>query len=162
MNEPTRRLCLAGLAVLAAAAASAQPPPGRGQGRGQGQGGKGQGGKGQGGSPGQGSAPDPGAAAGAAIGALLVFSAIEQTRIREWFLANPYPVQPLPPGIARNLARGKPLPPGIAKRYAPSGLLLQLVPRPGYEILIAGASVLLVHAASGIVHDVLSEAIRGR
>lgn len=157
MNGPTRRLCLAGAAALAASAASAQPPPGRGQGRGQGQGGRGQGGP-----PGQGSAPDPGAAAGAAIGALLVFSAIEQTRIREWFLANPYPVQPLPPGIARNLARGKPLPPGIAKRYAPSGLLRQLVPRSGYEILIAGAAVLLVHQATGMVHDILSEAARGR
>ena len=91
-----------------------------------------------------------------------MFSAIEQTRIREWFLANPYPVQPLPPGIARNLARGKPLPPGIAKRYAPSGLLRQLVPRSGYEILIAGAAVLLVHQATGMVHDILSEAARGR
>ena len=47
---------------------------------------------------------------------------------------------------------------GIAKRYAPSGLLRQLVPRSGYEILIAGAAVLLVHQATGMVHDILSEA----
>ncbi|MFN6998508.1 MAG: anti-virulence regulator CigR family protein, partial [Elioraea tepidiphila] len=65
-------------------------------------------------------------------------------------------------GIARNLARGKPLPPGIAKRYAPAGLLRQIVPRPGYEILVVGASILLVHAATGIVHDILSDVIRGR
>jgi hypothetical protein len=152
MTGLSRRICLAGLGALAASVASAQPPPGRGQGRGQGQGG--------GGPPGRGSAPDGGAAA--ALGALLVFSAIEQSRIREWFIANPYPVQPLPPGIARNLARGKPLPPGIAKRYAPSGLIRQLAPRPGYEILIAGAAVLLVHEATGMVHDILSEAARGR
>lgn len=153
MNGPSRRTCLAVLAAVAAPVASAQPPPGRGQGRGQGHSPP----------PGRGNAPDSGSvAAGTALGALLVFSAIEQTRIREWFIANPYPAQPLPPGIARNLARGKPLPPGIAKRYAPSGLIRQLVPRPGYEILIAGAAVLLVHQATGTVHDILSEAARGR
>lgn len=144
----SRRLLLAGVACLLAGAAAAQPPPGRGQG----------GPPGRGGPPPGGGSPD----AGAALGALLVFTAIEQTRIREWFIANPYAVQPLPPGIARNLARGKPLPPGIAKRYAPAGLLRQLAPRPGYEVLVIGASILLVHAASGIVHDILSDVIRGR
>jgi hypothetical protein len=136
-----RRPLLAGVACLLAGVAAAQPPPGRGQG----------------GPPGR-AGPD----AGAALGALLVFTAIEQARIREWFVANPYAVQPLPPGIARNLARGKPLPPGIAKRYAPAGLLRQLAPRPGYEILVVGASIVLVHAATGIVHDILSDVIRGR
>lgn len=142
-----RRLLLAGITCLLVGTAAAQPPPGRGQG----------GPPGRTGPPGR-AVPD----AGAALGALLVFTAIEQTRIREWFIANPYAVQPLPPGIARNLARGKPLPPGIAKRYAPSGLLRQLAPRPGYEILVVGASILLVHAATGIVHDILSDVIRGR
>jgi hypothetical protein len=136
-----RRLFLAGVACLLAGTAAAQPAPGRGQG----------------GPPGRGT-PD----SGAVLGALLVFTAIEQARIREWFIANPYPVQPLPPGIARNLVRGKPLPPGIAKRYAPAGLIRQLAPRPGYEILVVGASILLVHAATGIVHDILSDVIRGR
>lgn len=148
-----RRTLLAGVACLVATAAAAQPPPGRGQGGPQGPPGP----PGRAGPPGRG-APD----AGAALGALIVFTAIEQARIREWFIANPYPVQPLPPGIARNLARGKPLPPGIAKRYAPAGLLRQIAPRPGYEILVAGASILLVHAATGIVHDILSDVIRGR
>lgn len=151
----TRRAWLGALTVLAAGPAAAQPPPGRGQGQG-----RGGGPPGQGGPPVGRGAPDAGVAG--AVGALAVFSAIEQARIRAWFIANPYPVQPLPPGIARNLARGRPLPPGIAKRYAPAGLIGQLVPRPGYEILIAGASVLLVHAATGLVHDVLSEAVRGR
>jgi hypothetical protein len=142
-----RRTLIASLACVLAGTAAAQPPPGRGQG----------GPADRGGPPGR-TAPD----AGAALGALLVFTAIEQARIREWFIANPYPVQPLPPGIARNLARGKPLPPGIAKRYAPAGLIRQLAPRPGYEILVVGASILLVHAATGIVHDILSDVIRGR
>lgn len=153
MTVTTRRAWLAVLPCLAAGIAVAQPPPGRGQGQGGGP-------PGRGGPPAGRGTPDAGMAG--AIGGLLVFSALEQARIREWFIANPYPVQPLPPGIARNLARGRPLPPGIAKRYAPAGLIRELVPRPGYEILIAGASVLLVHAASGLVHDILSEAARGR
>lgn len=32
----------------------------------------------------------------------------------------------LPPGIAKNLARGKPLPPGIAKKMVPSSMLRDL------------------------------------
>ena len=32
----------------------------------------------------------------------------------------------LPPGIAKNLARGKPLPPGIAKKMVPSSMLHDL------------------------------------
>jgi hypothetical protein len=151
-----RRVVLALALPLAAGAALAQPPPGRGQG---GQGGGSGPPSGRGGPPDR-SAPD--AAVAGALGALAVFTALEQARIREWFLANPYPVQPLPPGIARNLARGRPLPPGIAKRYAPAGLIRELAPRPGYEILIAGASVLLVRAATGVVHDILSDAVRGR
>ena len=149
-NSPVvtaRRVLMASLASALAGAAAAQPPPVRGQGGPPDQGG-----------PAGRTVPD----AGAALGTLLVFTAAEQTRIREWFIANPYPLQPLPPGIARNLARGKPLPPGIAKRYAPAGLIRQLAPRPGYEILVAGASILLVHAATGIVHDILSDVIRGR
>lgn len=142
-----RRRLLVGVACLVAGSAAAQPPPGRGQGS----------------PPGRAGPPSQGAPeVGAALGALIVFTAIERARIREWFIANPYPVQPLPPGIARNLARGKPLPPGIAKRYAPAGLLRQLAPRPGYEILVVGASILLVHAATGIVHDILTDAVSGR
>lgn len=44
----------------------------------------------------------------------------------------------LPPGIAKNLARGKPLPPGIAKKMVPASMLGQLPSYPGYEWRIAG------------------------
>jgi hypothetical protein len=67
------------------------------------------------------------------------------------------PPQGLPPGIAKNLARGKPLPPGIAKRYLPQNLLTQL-PRPGYEWLVVDNDILLVLAATDIIVDVLSDA----
>jgi Ni/Co efflux regulator RcnB len=65
--------------------------------------------------------------------------------------------QGLPPGIAKNLARGKPLPPGIAKRYLPQNLLVQL-PRPGYEWLVVDDDILLVLAATSVIVDVLQDA----
>lgn len=69
------------------------------------------------------------------------------------------PPQGLPPGIAKNLARGKPLPPGIAKRYLPQDLLAQLPPRPGYEWLAVGRDILLVVAATAIIVDVLNDVL---
>jgi hypothetical protein len=66
--------------------------------------------------------------------------------------------QGLPPGIAKNLARGKPLPPGIAKRYLPGNLLGRLPPRPGYEWLVVDNDILLVVAATAVIVDVLADA----
>jgi len=66
----------------------------------------------------------------------------------------------LPPGIAKNLERGKPLPPGIAKQYLPDGLVSKLpAPQPGYERLIVDGKVLLVEVATRVIHDVLTDAI---
>lgn len=66
----------------------------------------------------------------------------------------------LPPGIAKNLERGKPLPPGIAKQYLPVGLVNELpAPHPGYERLIVDGKILLVEIASRVIHDVLTDAI---
>ena len=66
----------------------------------------------------------------------------------------------LPPGIARNLARGKPLPPGIARQHLPDDLLRRLPPaRDGYERVIVDGRVILVEVATQVVHDVLSEVI---
>jgi len=62
---------------------------------------------------------------------------------------------PLPPGIAKNLARGKPLPPGIAKKAVPSSMLRQLPYHPGYEWQIAGSDLVLVAIGTAIVADVL-------
>jgi len=66
----------------------------------------------------------------------------------------------LPPGIAKNLARGKALPPGIARQYLPEGLLHTLPPPPrGYERIIVDGKVLLVEIATQVIHDILSDAI---
>ncbi|WP_366064984.1 anti-virulence regulator CigR family protein [Halomonas sp. Mc5H-6] len=65
----------------------------------------------------------------------------------------------LPPGIERNLARGKPLPPGIAKRF--DGPIANELPRyPGYEWQRVGADVVLIDAATRVVVDILVDALR--
>jgi hypothetical protein len=66
----------------------------------------------------------------------------------------------LPPGIAKNLARGKPLPPGIAKQQLPHDLILQLPQvHTGYERVVVDGRVLLVDIATQVIHDVLIEAV---
>lgn len=67
---------------------------------------------------------------------------------------------PLPPGIAKNLARGKPLPPGIAKKYPPNAMLGQLPYHPGYEWRVAGSDLILVAIGTAIVADVLRNVFR--
>jgi len=71
-------------------------------------------------------------------------------------LAN---AKPLPPGIARKVARGGELPPGIAKRYLPNDLLVQLPPRPGYEWVVVGTDVLLIAVATGLIVDLLDDVL---
>ena len=66
----------------------------------------------------------------------------------------------LPPGIAKNLARGKPLPPGIAKQALPYDLRRALPPvRDGYERIIVDGKILLVEIATQIVRDVLTDIV---
>lgn len=67
------------------------------------------------------------------------------------------PVASLPPGIQKNLARGKPLPPGIAKKLD-NRLLSQLPRYDGYEWQQAGTDLILVMIATGIVYEVLNGA----
>jgi len=66
----------------------------------------------------------------------------------------------LPPGIARNLERGKPLPPGIAKQYLPQDLVVTL-PRPtdGLGYVVAAGKLLLIEVATEIVREVLIDAL---
>ncbi|HSD69894.1 MAG TPA: anti-virulence regulator CigR family protein [Woeseiaceae bacterium] len=66
----------------------------------------------------------------------------------------------LPPGIAKNLQRGKPLPPGIAKQYLPQDLLLRL-PRPGdgLEYLVVAGKLLLVEVTTQVIREVLLDAV---
>ena len=68
----------------------------------------------------------------------------------------------LPPGIAKNLQRGKPLPPGIAKQVLPIALVNILPPPPpGFERVMLSGKVLLVEVATQVIHDVLEDVILG-
>ncbi len=62
----------------------------------------------------------------------------------------------LPPGIRKNLARGKPLPPGIAKKMVPGPMLRELPVYGGHEWRVYGSDLVLVALATGVIADVLS------
>ena len=68
------------------------------------------------------------------------------------------PTQSLPPGIRKNLARGKPLPPGIAKRFD-NRLLGQLPHYEGYEWRQVGTDVVLVTLATGLIYEILQNVL---
>ncbi len=65
----------------------------------------------------------------------------------------------LPPGIAKNWARGKPLPPGIAKRDLPDNLLAKLAKRENTRASIVGSDVVLEDVATGIIIDVIADVL---
>lgn len=68
----------------------------------------------------------------------------------------------LPPGIAKNLRRGKPLPPGIAKQHLPPDLIAALPPVPrGYERVIIDGRIVLVEIATQVIRDVLTDLVIG-
>lgn len=63
----------------------------------------------------------------------------------------------LPPGIQKNLARGKPLPPGIAKKL--DGRLVGKLPHyDGYEWQQVGTDLILVALATGLIYEILDGA----
>lgn len=62
----------------------------------------------------------------------------------------------LPPGIAKNLARGKPLPPGIAKKTVPAAMLGQLPSYPGYEWRVVGDDLVLIALSTAIVTTIIN------
>ncbi len=103
----------------------------------------------------------------ATLGVDIVFSSNEATTIRAYYSAqNTRPTKhgkgrkSLPPGIEKNLARGKALPPGIAKQVLPEGLLTLLPPAPkGYERILVSGKVLLVEIATQVIHDVLEDVV---
>lgn len=89
----------------------------------------------------------------------VTFGAVAEREIRAYFQANTLAPQSLPPGIAKNLARGKPLPPGIAKRALPGGLLTRLPAYPGHEVIIVDRDVILVDIATQVIVDILTRVL---
>ena len=76
---------------------------------------------------------------------------------RDTLVPAPASAKPLPPGIAKKVARGGALPPGIAKRYLPQNLLVQLPPRPGYQWVVVDNDVVLIAVATGLIVDILAD-----
>jgi hypothetical protein len=106
--------------------------------------------------------PSPHSAAAASVGISVVFSAEEIKIIRAYYESggrrHKGRHKGLPPGIAKNLQRGKPLPPGLAKRTLPDGLLAKLPPPPsGYDRFVVAGKILLVELGTQIVRDVLTD-----
>ncbi|MBI1211410.1 MAG: hypothetical protein GC190_08105 [Alphaproteobacteria bacterium] len=83
------------------------------------------------------------------------FTAQDDEIVRAYFSGRRRGWSSLPPGIAKNYARGKPLPPGITKRYLPDGLEAQLPYFPGSRYYLVGHDVVLVDTTSRIVVDIL-------
>ena len=85
----------------------------------------------------------------------VVFVDSDRGVFRDYYRTHREGVKPLPPGIAKNLARGKPLPPGIAKTRVPDVVLVRLPWRPpGYSFFLVGDRIVLVDA-KGLVADIL-------
>ncbi len=84
------------------------------------------------------------------------FSDSEIRIIDDYYRRYPSSGYGLPPGIAKNLARGKPLPPGIAKRYLPNNLV-GLLPSPlsGTNRVIIGSDIFLIELSTGLILDVI-------
>ena len=62
--------------------------------------------------------------------------------------------QSLPPGISKNLQRGKPLPPGIAKKFN-TDIERQLPYYPGHEWRQVGTDAVLIDATTSVVQEVM-------
>lgn len=97
----------------------------------------------------------------AEVTASVSISLADRAIIQEFYATHTrQDVESLPPGIRRNLARGKPLPPGIAKKTLPSDLRSRLTVPERYEVVEVGLDVFLVEVATGIIHDVLMDVVR--
>ena len=90
---------------------------------------------------------------GSSVSVTVVFRDPDRTVFRDYFRTQGLVVTPLPPGIAKNVARGKPLPPGIAKKMFPR----RLIARPGVGIdivfVMVGHDMLAVR--NGVVVDMM-------
>lgn len=62
---------------------------------------------------------------------------------------------PLPPGMAKNLARGRRLPPGIERRPVPPDMLRNLPAAPGREWRMVGGDLVQIVVSTAVVTAVI-------
>lgn len=94
------------------------------------------------------------------VTAVFAFNNSDRETFRTYFTTHKITATALPPGIAKNLERGKPLPPGIAKKALPNDLVVTLGRRvqPGVTFAIYGDRVVALR--SGVVIDVMVNVFR--
>jgi hypothetical protein len=87
------------------------------------------------------------------VAVVTVFREPDRGVFREYYRVHRAEVRALPPGIAKQLARGRPLPPGIVRAPVPEVILVRLPPRPsGYEVFLVGDRVVMLDRR-GLVVD---------
>ncbi|MFV9669509.1 anti-virulence regulator CigR family protein [Pantoea sp. KXB25] len=86
------------------------------------------------------------------VGADLTFSRARTLAVNYGLVGYPS----LPPGIAKNVARGKPLPPGIAKKSLPASMINALPYYPGYEWRAVGNDLVLIALSTAVVTAVIN------
>jgi hypothetical protein len=102
-----------------------------------------------------------GAGSGAPASQTLVSTSIAYETARRLALEHRYTGSgSLPPGVRKNLTRGKPLPPGIAKKAVPGPMLARLPRYPGYEWRVYGSDLVLVALATAAIADVLHDVFK--
>lgn len=80
---------------------------------------------------------------------------------RRWAVQYRYTgYTPLPPGVRKNMMRGKPLPHGIAGHPVPPGMRRHLPHHDGYTWYRTGNDLVLIAATSGIVTDIMINVFR--
>jgi len=88
------------------------------------------------------------------------YAGIDRTQAKKYAMQYQfYGYKPLPPGIRKNLARGKPIPPGLAYNRLPPAYVATLPYYQGYEWRGYGADLVLVSIVSGVIADVLMGAL---
>jgi Ni/Co efflux regulator RcnB len=72
---------------------------------------------------------------------------------------NFYGYKPLPPGIRKNLMRGKQIPAGLVWMPIPAAYMRSLPRYPGYEWRASGTDLVLVAVGTAIIADVIWDAL---
>jgi hypothetical protein len=111
--------------------------------------------QGQGRGQGQGQGKQGSSGSGTTVTASVIFRSGDAAIFRDYFVTHKIAAQPLPPGIAKNVARGKPLPPGIAKKAVPADLIA-LGPKLDRDTTLAIVGDVVVATKGGVVIDVLA------
>ena len=100
-----------------------------------------------------------GGGSNSSVSVAVVFRDSDRVTFRDYFASHKITAQALPPGIAKNVARGKPLPPGIAKRAVPADLLA-IGPRVDRDVSFSIVGNVVVATRSGVVIDGLAGVFR--